>query len=226
MGGHIGRMRATIFSLALTGVVFGTGVSADITGPARVVDGDTLHVADTRIRLFGIDAPEQDQICQTEQGADWRCGAWVTERAKALFSNVETRCVAVDHDRYGRTVARCFQGGQDVGQRLVSEGLAFAYRRYSMDYDLDEKSAAVRDVGLHAMRVQSPSQFRKTRAVGRIPLDRSCRIKGNISGKGTRIYHMPGQSDYERTGIRTEKGERWFCSENEARAAGWRRAKR
>ena len=109
---------------------------------------------------------------------------------------------------------------------LVQDGLAFAYRRYSMDYDLDEKSAAVRDVGLHAMRVQSPAQFRQTRAVGRIPVDRACLIKGNISGSGAKIFHVPGQRDYERTGIRPEKGERWFCSKDEAVSAGWRAAKR
>ena len=54
----------------------------------------------------------------------------------------------------------------------------------------------------------------------------NCRIKGNISRSGERIYHMPGAQHYERTRISTSKGERWFCSESEARAAGWRRAKR
>jgi hypothetical protein len=53
----------------------------------------------------------------------------------------------------------------------------------------------------------------------------SCRIKGNISiNSGRRIYHMPGQEDYSRTRIRAEYGERWFCTEAEAMAAGWRRA--
>jgi len=51
-------------------------------------------------------------------------------------------------------------------------------------------------------------------------------IKGNIRPKCVRIYHMPGQEHYARTVIRTGQGERWFCSEAEARAAGWRRAKR
>jgi hypothetical protein len=54
----------------------------------------------------------------------------------------------------------------------------------------------------------------------------SCRIKGNISiNSGERIYHMPGQEYYEDTRIRPEFGERWFCSEADARAAGWRRAR-
>jgi hypothetical protein len=53
----------------------------------------------------------------------------------------------------------------------------------------------------------------------------NCDIKGNINGSGEHIYHMPGQSYYDRTNITPSKGERWFCSEEEARAAGWRRSK-
>ena len=53
-----------------------------------------------------------------------------------------------------------------------------------------------------------------------------CRIKGNISRKGVRIYHAPGGQSYNQTRINTSKGERWFCSESEARAAGWRKARR
>jgi hypothetical protein len=53
----------------------------------------------------------------------------------------------------------------------------------------------------------------------------TCRIKGNVSiATGERIYHVPGQADYERTKISPSYGERWFCSEAEARGAGWRRA--
>jgi hypothetical protein len=49
-----------------------------------------------------------------------------------------------------------------------------------------------------------------------------CKIKGNISAKGEKIYHLPGSSSYERTAINERAGERWFCSEDEAVAAGWR----
>ena len=52
-----------------------------------------------------------------------------------------------------------------------------------------------------------------------------CAIKGNINASGEHIYHMPGQAYYDRTEITPSKGERWFCSEAEARAAGWRRSK-
>lgn len=52
-----------------------------------------------------------------------------------------------------------------------------------------------------------------------------CVIKGNVSTQGERIYHVPGQKYYDDTRISRSHGERWFCSEEEARAAGWRRSR-
>lgn len=201
-------------------------VHAGISGAVRVIDGDTIDVANTRIRIFGIDAPENDQTCITEQGQTWACGAWVSATVARAFTGKQALCEQVDRDRYGRVVARCRIQGQDIGEMLVAQGLAFAYLKYSDDYELTEKGAAIRDAGLHASRVQDPAQFRRTRASGRIPPDQACRVKGNISASGERIYHVPGQQHYERTGIKTEYGERWFCSAQQARAAGWRAAKR
>ncbi|MBP1850907.1 hypothetical protein [Rhizobium halophytocola] len=64
-------------------------------------------------------------------------------------------------------------------------------------------------------------------STARAMLDPGCNIKGNIAVQsGRHIYHTPGQEDYDRTIIRTEYGERWFCSESEARTAGWEKASR
>ena len=197
-----------------------------ITGAIRVIDGDSFEVAGIKIRLHGIDAPENDQICQTEQGADWACGGWITRVVTDRYSGQVARCEAIELDRYGRTVARCSALGEDVGAWLVREGMAFAYVKYSKDYVAIEREAAAVDRGLHAVRLQTPSQHRKTRAKGRIPPDDACKIKGNISADGKRIYHQPGQSFYERTGINEARGERWFCSAAAAQAAGWRAARR
>lgn len=213
------------FCLIVLLIGFSFDANADVVGRVQVIDADTFDVNGVRVRLHGIDAPEQKQQCTTEQGAQWACGAWVTARVGALFDGRTAYCRQVDIDRYDRVVARCQIAGRDVGRVLVREGLAFAYRKYSMAYDLDEKAAAIQDKGLHSSRVQSPSQYRKTRAKGRIPPDPTCRIKGNISASG-RIFHSPGQLDYEQTGINLAKGERWFCSADQARAAGWRPAKR
>jgi hypothetical protein len=66
----------------------------------------------------------------------------------------------------------------------------------------------------------------KTLAVARSFVDSQCNIKGNLSfNSGEKIYHVPGQEHYAETIIRPGDGERWFCSEGEARDAGWRKAK-
>jgi hypothetical protein len=57
------------------------------------------------------------------------------------------------------------------------------------------------------------------------PAGGSCKIKGNINSRGERIYHVPGQKYYAQTQINESSGERWFCTEAEARAAGWRPSK-
>lgn len=200
--------------------------AAEFAGKVRVVDGDTLDVGKTRVRLHGIDAPERGQPCTTLTGQNWGCGDWVTRQVRDRYQGAQARCEAIDRDRYGRVVARCFVNGLDVGRGLVSDGLAYAYRKYSDDYDLEEKSAFVADRGIHGFTLQSPARYRLTRIKGREAPDANCRIKGNISAEGVRIYHVPGQKFYEKTGIRTAQGERWFCSRAQARASGWRAAKR
>lgn len=198
---------------------------ADVRGTIRVVDADTIDVNGTRIRLHAIDAPEMDQSCETEHGVLFACGQWATDQVRTRYEGRVASCQPRDTDRYGRMVATCRVNDVDMGEQIVSAGWAFAYRRYGMDYDLDEKAAYVAERGLHGFNVQSPAQFRQTRARGRIPPDPACRIKGNISGNGF-IYHVPGQEFYERTGINEDRGERWFCSAAQARAAGWRPARR
>ncbi|WP_227270564.1 thermonuclease family protein [Roseobacter weihaiensis] len=210
--------------LALSGVA--QAAPPEIGGPVTVIDGDTFDIGGTRVRLHGIDAPESDQTCVTERAVAWACGTWVNEIVRERYAGKMARCQPRDTDRYGRAVARCEVEGEDVGAYLVSRGAAFAYRRYSLDYHTLELEAARQDAGLHASRVQAPTQFRKARAVGLRPPDSSCRIKGNISAAGVHIYHAPGQRDYNRTVIRPDKDERWFCNAAEAEAAGWRAARR
>ena len=242
------------FAFLAGALLLGTSVLAGPNGTIHVVDGDTFKIDGTTVRLHAIDAPETDQMCGDANSPAWACGDWVREKTRDLFEGRIARCTQTDTDRYGRAVAKCSVDGHDVGERLVSDGLAFAYRQYGMDYDLTEKGAAVNGRGLHATGVMSPAAFRsaqraqarpvtartdtgaKTVTVNRgrpaksrwLPnvLNPNCKIKGNISlSKGERIYHVPGQKYYSETRISPTKGERWFCSEDEARAAGWRKAR-
>ncbi len=51
-----------------------------------------------------------------------------------------------------------------------------------------------------------------------------CDIKGNVNSEHQRIYHKPGMRDYNKTKVQLDEGDRWFCTEAEAQAAGFRRA--
>jgi len=113
----------------------------ELNGVASVIDGDTVEIRGTRIRLHGIDAPESGQLCTRLFGQSWRCGQ---QAALALSDRIGRRsviCVARDTDRYGRTIAVCSQGGVDLNAWMVAEGWAVAYRRYSLDYASAETDA-------------------------------------------------------------------------------------
>ncbi len=70
------------------------------------------------------------------------------------------------------------------------------------------------------------SQFAKASYKTTVPAIVNCNIKGNVSyNTSERIYHVPGQEYYNETKISPHRGERWFCSEQDARAAGWRKSK-
>ena len=198
---------------------------AELSGTARVVDGDTLQIGDTRIRLHGIDAPEAAQTCVSAAGATFACGTAATGALTRLIGDAAVSCAALDLDRYGRTVARCTVGGRDLGRDMVASGFATAYRAYSMVYLPAEEDARRAGRGLWSAQMQDPAEYRAAAAAAADAIPGTCAIKGNISSGG-RIYHVPGQENYAVTRISTAKGERWFCSEAEARAAGWRAARR
>ena len=195
----------------------------EFSGKIKVIDADTIDVGATRVRLFGIDAPERAQRCKLD-GQDWRCGRWTTKQVHKVYQGRKARCETVDIDRHGRVVARCFVDGQDIAVYLVRNGIALAYQKYSLDYVDVEKQAFFAKAGIWQSEFQTPAEFRASiRTPEVLPASGDCRIKGNISSGG-RIFHVPGQENYDRTRINTAKGERWFCTAAEARAAGWRAA--
>jgi len=210
-------------------VAFGFGLpvnAQDIVGRIKFTDGDTLRIAGHTVRLFGIDAPESDQNCQTDSGQVWACGKWATSLARKQFNGKRATCTQRDIDQYGRVVAVCRIQGQDIAALLVQQGAATAYRQYSRDYIDDEKIAALSDLGVWSGAVVDPAAHRKaSRTVtSGSQASGNCVIKGNISKNG-RIYHVPGQKFYNDTVITRSKGEQWFCTRAEAENAGWRAAR-
>lgn len=212
-----------------------------LVGRASIIDGDTLEIHGDRIRLVGIDAPEADQTCPDAGGQLWRCGQRAALALADKIGQATVSCEGDARDRYRRLLAICQAGGDDLGAWLVTEGWALAYRQYSMAYVAQETAARTARRGVWAGPFMPPWEWRaqdrghqEAQAQSQTPVPApsdaqdvgSCLIKGNISSKGERIYHVPGGRWYDETKISENKDERWFCTEAEARAAGWRPSKR
>lgn len=208
--------------------VQGHDASAEtVRGAARVIDGDTLDVAGLRVRLEGIDAPEISQKCRTpgHGRAVWLAGREAAGTLARWVRGEEVVCERIGLDRYGRMLGRCHAGGRELNAEMIRHGLAWAFRKYSKSYVLEERTARTAQRGIWAASCEPAWTYRANRwrnTVGsKAPA--GCPIKGNVSRRG-RIYHMPWDRWYDRTRIDLAKGERWFCDERQARAAGWRPA--
>ena len=134
--------------------------SADLSGTALIVDGDTITISGNKIRLNGIDTPEKNQTCR-RAGITWRCGYEATETLRNWTYTKEVRCIGDTKDRYGRLIANCFVDGYNVNARLVYEGLALAYRKYSKQYVPEEDKARAAKRGLWAGEFVAPWDWRK-----------------------------------------------------------------
>lgn len=210
----------------------------ELIGRASIIDGDTITVAGQSVRFNGIDAPESQQRCTNGSGASYACGRVAANALdKFLAGSRPTRCAFVEWDQYGRFVGDCYRAdGESVARWLVRNGHAVDWARYSGGaYAADQAAASEQRIGLWAGEFQPPWEWRAERRNSAVEkakdtaapqplLSTGCNIKGNISKKGARIYHVPGQKYYDRTRIDRSKGERMFCSEAEARKAGWRRS--
>lgn len=125
----------------------------------RVIDGDTIAIGDERIRLFGIDAPEDSQTC-SQDGRSVRCGDEATAYLQALIGRRQVNCEGEDRDRYGRLIAVCSIDGNDIGRQMVRSGWAVAFREYSDEYVSDENAARSERRGLWQGGFQLPSEWR------------------------------------------------------------------
>lgn len=228
--------RACVLAVLGAAAFASAALAADIAGVASAKNGDSVFVGGVDVRLYGIDAPEWGQRCGAAAGLH-ECGREAHLALSARIDGRTLRCEQLDYDaRNRRPVARCFLDDLDIGGWMVAQGLATAYRRYSLMYADSEARAKAARIGIWQGEFVDPEQWRHG---ARLPLETTesatvpvrdeggsaCAIKGNIAQNGERIYHMPGQRAYAETRIDAGRGERMFCSEAEAQAAGWRRAR-
>ncbi len=152
--------------LAISGAAF----ADELIGQASVIDGDTIEIHGTRVRLFGIDAPESDQLCHDAHSYQYRCGQ---KASNALFDFIDRRpvdCVEVDRDRYKRAVSVCTVGGTDVADWLVRNGLALDWPQYSKGGYASAQAEAKREQrGIWTGSFKEPWTYRACRRSGGRP---------------------------------------------------------
>jgi endonuclease YncB( thermonuclease family) len=196
-----------------------------VEGRATAVTGGTLRIKDKTVQLDGIEAPDLEQRC-TRAGKRWRCGEAAAEALGRILRGKNARCEIGRFDASGRANGSCTIDGRDIAQQLVREGAVFASGGLFTGYGSAEREAKAQNAGLWAGEAERPSEFRAKlwEAAKRAAPD-GCPIKGTVSSDG-KIYVLPWSPEYVRARVRTSRGERWFCTEAEAQAAGWKAAQR
>ena len=126
-----------------------------------VVDGDTIKIGDVKIRFSGIDAPEINQTCVASEGKV-ACGKISRDILITKVTNNKINCTDEGKDFYGRVLGECFVNGESLSRYLVREGFAFAYRKYSDKFILDEEYAKSNRLGMWSMKFQYPWDYRKS----------------------------------------------------------------
>ena len=214
--------------------------------PSHAQDADTIKTDGKVFRLDGIDAPEIDQSCLDGAGEIYPCGRLAAEQLNKLIGDQSAHCEdhGADTVHKNRRIGRCFaRDGTDINRWLVQQGWAINFEPYAKGrFKSDEDEARAGQFGVWKGCFVAPQDFRrwnsKTAAL-RGPhcladareklfpddpaMPPGCSIKGKFSLRAfpyQGIYHEPGCGSYRRT----KKHERWFCSEEDAWAAGFRRS--
>ena len=224
------------------------GYAAD----AIVRDGHTIQLGSVTYRLDGIDAPELDQICIDDHADPWTCGIDAREQLTRLIGGRAVHCddLGVDKSHKNRHIGVCTadRDAASLNQQLVRLGFASSFEPAAkVHFKEDAASAKEARAGLWKGCFVAPQEFRTGKKDGAL-LGASCRadrdneiravlypddlampprcsIKGKFAVRARvtgniGIYHLQGCPSYPAM----TKPDRWFCSEDDAQAAGFRRA--
>ena len=238
---------------ALITAIFFVSASPSWAAEVTITDGDTLVLNGSPHRLDGIYAPETDQVCLNETGAVWTCGIEARDQLKEFVGKRDVRCDGKKYDTVyrNRRISICRIEGEamSLNQWLVREGWALNFEPYAKGrFKADQDEAREKGRGLWKGCFSPPQLARRgnkntstllgaacaKRKVGETrdilfpdnpAMPAGCSIKGKLAARanftGHRgIYHMESCRSYGRT----KRPDRWFCSEDEAQAEGFRKA--
>jgi endonuclease YncB( thermonuclease family) len=218
-----------------------------------VTDGDTLILDGVPYRLDGIEAPQTDQTCLDDKGATWTCGIEARDRLRDYVRKGDVRCTDRGPDSFyrKRRVGDCSVVGEaiSINQWMVQQGWALNLDRSAKGrFKADRDNAATNRMGLWKGCFVSPEALRRFSITTTVLLGAACpkannwpirqklfpdepamptgcAIKGRINLRSqitgySGIYHLPSCRSY----VRTRNPHRWFCSEEEAQAEGFRKS--
>ncbi len=209
--------------------IYGSGFENKVHIVEEVVDGDTIIIENgIRVRLLGVDAPERSECFGKEAG--------IKLRGLVLGREVVLEKDQTASDNYGRLLRYVIlrNGNPEVddifiNKELVRGGYAkSAYvkpnRRYLSQLQAAEREAQGEGSGMWGVcdAVNKPANLEREQAS--VPSSKDCVIKGNINKRYEKDYFLPGCPNYKRVKIDERKGEKWFCTESEAKADGWEKS--
>jgi endonuclease YncB( thermonuclease family) len=233
-------------------LILALSASQGFAASAIVRDGGTIQLADVTYRLDGIDAPELDQMCIDEHADAWACGVEARDQLSNLISDREVRCedLGLGTAYKKRHIGLCTVEGEStsLNQLLVRQGFALNFEPSARGrFSQDETGAKDNRRGLWKGCFVAPQEFRRGRKDGAL-LGESCRpdkdreiravlfpddptmppgcsIKGRFAVRArvtgnVGVYQLQGCRSYPAL----TKPDRWFCSEEDAEAAGFRKA--
>jgi endonuclease YncB( thermonuclease family) len=237
----------------LIAVVLIVAATPGLAAPAMIADGNTLVLDSVTYRLDGIDAPQTDQTCLDEKGAAWTCGIEARDRLREHVGKRDVRCTdrGADSNAGKRRIGECFVADEtaSLNQWMVRQGFALNRDRSAKGrFKADRDAASAARAGLWKGCFVAPDDLRRI-TISTAPLlgaacptgknwkaretmfpeypvmPSGCDIKGKsvlrsqVAGyRG--IYHLASCRSYPRT----KPVHRWFCSEEEAQAAGFRKS--
>ena len=195
-----------------------TPASGRIEGKAVAIAGDQMRVGNDLVALFGIEAPAAGQICPGSKS----CAAAAKAALQKLVGAKRVTCDVSGLLGNSSSSAACQVNGADIAGQLVRGGHVFATTGLFATYASAEREAKTARAGIWRTDPLRPAQHRAhlwDEAQQGAP--DGCPIKGIVAGDA-KTYIVPWAAGYEKAKIREERGERWFCTESEARTAGWK----
>ncbi len=203
----------------------------------RVVDGDTvlinLNGKEERVRMLCVDTPESVSPNVDPQPFGKEASAFTKMTLPAGKSIHVEMGLGDGRDKYGRLLAYIYVDGKMFNKTLLEKGLArvaYVYApntKYVDQFYEIQKNAQAKEIGIWSIENYATDKGfdaeayknQKSKSTSKSETTSTCTIKGNINGS-SKIYHMPGQQNYDVT-----KAEEMFCTEKEAQEAGFRKAK-